>query len=120
MEVSAYAVIITANKAINMDIYPIPRSEELFSALSGSKYFTKLDMSQAYAQLELDDDSKECTTINTHRGLFQYNRLCFGISSAPAIFQRTMEGLLRGRAPVFFDDIIITGSSVEDHIAKMF
>ena len=52
-------------------------------------------MSQAYQQLQLDDESKRYTTINTHKGLFQYNRLPYGISSAPGIFQRNMENLLQ-------------------------
>ena len=70
--------------------------EELFSALSGGKYFCKLDMSQAYLQLELESDSKQYVTVSTHKGLFQYNRLPFGVSSAPSIFQRYMETLLQG------------------------
>ena len=53
--------------------------EELFSALSGGKYFCKLDMSQAYLQLELENDSKQYVTMSTHKGLFQYNRLPFGV-----------------------------------------
>ena len=53
----------------------------------------KLDFSQAYTQLELDDESKPLTTINTHKGLFAYERLCFGISAAPGIYQRTVENL---------------------------
>ena len=53
-------------------------------------------MSQAYLQLLMDDQSKELLTVNTHKGLFAYNRLSFGVSSAPGIFQRTMESLLKG------------------------
>ena len=53
-------------------------------------------MSQAYAQLPLDEESKGYTVINTHRGLFAYNRLSFGIASATGIFQRAMEGLHQG------------------------
>ena len=63
---------VTVNQAIKVDSYPLPRVEELFSALAGGKYFTKLDMSQAYLQLQLDDTSKQYVTVNTHRGLFQY------------------------------------------------
>ena len=48
--------------------------------------FPKLDMAYAYQQFLIDDDSKQYLTINTHRGLFIYNRLAFGVSSAPAIF----------------------------------
>ena len=90
--------------------------------MSGGKVFTKLDMSQAYLQLPLDDNSKELVTINTHKGLFQYNRLLFGVSAAPAVFQRCMESLLQGCAGVsiYLDDgILVTGSTMEDHLVKL-
>ena len=71
-------------------------------------------MSQAYQQL-LDDQSKQYVVINTHRGLFCYNRLPYGISSAPGIFQRTMETLLQGIANV----VVITGPIEEAHLKTL-
>ena len=87
---------ISANKVIRLESYPIPRIEELFASLSGGIKFSKLDFKSAYLQLELEENSKQYTTINTHKGLFHYNRLPFGIASAPAIFQRAIETLLQG------------------------
>ena len=69
--------------------------DDLCEKLTGGKQFSKLDLSHAYSQLPLDNKSKEYATVNTHRGLFRYNRLPYGISSAPAIFQRTMENILQ-------------------------
>ena len=108
---------LTVNRAASMDTYPIPSMHDLFSNLAGGVIFSKLDMSQAYAQLCLNDQSKQFTVINTHRGLFQYNRLSFGISSAPGIFQRAMEELLHGieGVRVYLDDILIKGSTREEH-----
>ena len=108
---------LTANKAARLDTYPIPKLEDLFSILAEGKMFTKLDMSQAYAQLSLDEKSKVYTVVNTHRGLFKYNRLCFGISSAPGIFQRAMEELLKDSEGVscYLDDILICGSTKSEH-----
>ena len=80
---------VMINSVSQVDTYPLPRVEELFSALSGGKYFSKLDMSQAYLQLELENDSKQYVTVSTHKGLFQYNRLPFGVSCAPSIFKGT-------------------------------
>ena len=68
---------LTVNRAAKLDTYPIPTLDDLFSGLAGGKVFSKLDMNQAYAQLCLDDKFKQYTVINTHRGLFQYNRLSF-------------------------------------------
>ena len=87
---------VTVNQVSKLDQYPIPKIEDLFTKLAGGKTFTKLDMSQAYQQLVLDKESRKYVVINTHRGLFRYNRLPFGVSSAPGIFQRTMENLLQG------------------------
>ncbi len=104
-----------------MDRYPIPKVNDLFSSISGGVIFSKLDLSQAYQQLELDEESKKYTVINTHRGLFRFNRLPFGISSAPGIFQHSMENLLCGipRVIVYLDDILISGVSEEDHIHNL-
>ena len=77
----------TVNQVSKLDTYPIPKTEDLLAMLGGGQRFTKLDMSQAYQQLDLDEESRKFTTINTHKGLYQYNRLLFGISSAPGIFQ---------------------------------
>lgn len=76
----------TVNAASKLDRYPIPKIEDLFAKLAGGKYFSKLDMSQAYQQVPLDEESKQYVVINTHKGLFRYNRLPFGIASAPGIF----------------------------------
>ncbi|PIK36370.1 hypothetical protein BSL78_26804 [Apostichopus japonicus] len=108
---------VTVNKASKLDQYPILRSRS-FATLAGGKTFSKLDMSQAYQQLKLDEDSKQYVVINTHKGLFQYNRLPFGISSAPGIFQRAIEGILQGipNVVVYLDDILITGATEEEHL----
>ena len=111
---------LTANRASCLEHYPLPKVD-LFTMLAGGTLFTKLDMSQAYLQLLLDDQSKELLTINTHKGLFAYNRLHFGVSSAPAIFQHMMESLLKGipNVLVYLDDILITGQSQEQHIKNL-
>ena len=64
--------------------------------LAGGKRFSKLDLRQAYHQMEVTEESKEFVTINSHKGLFQYNRLVFGISSSPVIWQRAKDQLLQG------------------------
>ena len=100
--------IVLLNQASLIDSYPLPRVvEDLFTALSGGKRFTKLDLSHAYLQLQLGEETKSLTTINTHRGLFQYNHLPFGLSSAPAVFQRTMDNLLKDfkHVTTYIDDL---------------
>ena len=104
-----------------LEKYPIPRIEELFTSLAGGKTFSKLDLSHAYLQVLLDEASRRLVTINTHKGLFEYQRLLFGVASAPSIFQRVMENLLQGipRVCVYLDDILVTGSTEEEHLANL-
>ena len=111
----------TINPVSKLDRYPLPKIEDLFATLSGGKSFTKLDLSQAYQQLTLDEASKKFVIINTPQGLFQYTRLPYGISSAPGIFQRVMENILRGipGVTVYIDDILITGPDDKRHLNSL-
>ena len=111
----------TINPRIHVQQHPIPRIEELFAKLQGGTHFSKLDMRDAYLQIELDDESKKLLVINTHKGLFQYNRLCFGPSPAPAIFQKLVDNLVAGITGVaaYLDDIIVTGRTTEDHLSNL-
>ena len=95
--------------------------EELFTKLTGRKKISKLNLSNAYQQLELDDESRELTTINTTKGLYQFTRFPYGISTAPSIFQRTMDNLLADipQTAVFLDDVLATGNSEEEHLANL-
>ena len=97
------------------------RIDDLFASLSGGKRFTKLDLSHAYQQIKLEEKSQQYVTISTHKGLFRYNRLPFGVASAPSIFQRTMDNLLQGipGVCVYIDDILISGSNDEEHLEHL-
>ncbi|KAL5506647.1 hypothetical protein EMCRGX_G008350 [Ephydatia muelleri] len=62
---------VSINQALMVDQYPLPKPSDLFAALSGGKWFTKLDLAQAYTQMELDEVSRQFVAINTHRGLYR-------------------------------------------------
>lgn len=112
---------LTASTNQQTDTYPLPRIEDLFASLSGGKSFTKLDLAHAYQQIPLDEEAKEYTTINTHKGLYRYNHLPFGVASAPSIFQRTMENILQGlpHVCIYIDDILVTGSTTDEHLHNL-
>ena len=109
---------MTVNPVLKVDQYPVPSPEDLFATLAGGKAFTKLDLSQAYQQVILEPGSRKYVTINTHKRLYQYKRLPFGIASAPAIFQQIMEKILHGipHVVIYLDDILITETSEDEHL----
>lgn len=112
---------VTVNPQIEIDRYPIPRIEELFHKLQGGTFFTKIDLTDAYLQIELAEESKKFLVINTPFGLFQFQRLPFGVASAPGIFQRFMEEVVAGvpNCAVYLDDIIVTGKTNDEHIDNL-
>ena len=99
----------------------MPKTEDLLATLNGGKRFSKLDLSHAYQQLLLSEDSKELLTVNTHKGLFQLNRLQYGVHSAAGIFQREMEKRLIGIPFIIvrMDDILVSGKSDEEHLQNL-
>ena len=112
---------VGVNQALDVDQYPLPKPHDLFVALNGGRQFSKLDLSEAYLQVPLDDDSKELLVINTHKGLFRFNRLPFGVASAPSIFQKIMDQMLTGLdgTVCYLDDIIVTGRSTHEHLTNL-
>lgn len=112
---------LTVNKNAIVDNYPIPSNEDLFATLAGGVQFSKLDLSHAYQQVLVDEQSRELLTINTHKGLFMPTRLPYGIHSAPGIFQRQLENRLKNIdfVKVRIDDILISGRSTAEHLRNL-
>lgn len=112
---------VTINPVLQAERYPLPRIEDIFANLSGGKRFSKIDLAEAYLQMEMEEESKVYLTIHTHKGLYQYNRLVFGVASAPAIWQRAMDQVLQGvpGTQCYLDDIIVTGANEEEHLENL-
>ena len=112
---------VTINPVLREDKYPLPHIEDIFAKMAGGKRFSKIDLKNAYLQMEVGEDSKKYLTIKTHKGLFKYNRLPFGIKTAPSIWQRAMEQTLQGipGREVMLDDIIVTGTSDAEHLENL-
>ena len=111
----------TVNPQLHIEQYPMQRIEDMFSTLSGGQKFTKIDLAHAYQQMSLEEESQKYLTINTTKGLFQYQRLAFGVASAPALFQAAMDQILQGIPYVlcYQDDILITGRNDDEHYANL-
>ena len=112
---------VTLNSVLHAEQYPLPLIEDLFANLAGGQRFSKIDLSQAYLQMHVDPESQELLTIVTHKGLYRYHRLPFGITSAPALFQRAMDQILSGIPGVqcYLDDLLITGPDEESHLRNL-
>ncbi|XP_055680279.1 uncharacterized protein K02A2.6-like [Lutzomyia longipalpis] len=110
----------TVNPATKTNAYPLPTVDELLAGASG-KIFSKIDLTQAYQQLLVDDKTAEILTINTHKGLFRVKRMPFGISAAPGIFQKFMETLLAGipGTQVYLDDILVVAQNEKEHSERI-
>nr|KAG5700543.1 hypothetical protein BaRGS_025255 [Batillaria attramentaria] len=105
------------NKAVKRERYQIPTLEDILHKLKGSCIFSKLDATSGFFQLPLDEESSKLTTFISPFGRYVYKRLPQGITSAPEIFQKTVEKVLRDEANTvcYFDDILVFSSSKAEH-----
>ncbi|KAK9692521.1 RNase H-like domain found in reverse transcriptase [Popillia japonica] len=111
----------TLNPNLVIDEYPLPTIDALFSSLAGGDKFTKLDLQQAYLQMEVRPEDRKYLTLSTPKGLYRSTRLMYGIASAPAIWQREFENILKDipGVSVFLDDIKITGPDDNTHFERL-
>ncbi|XP_075539783.1 uncharacterized protein LOC142574626 [Dermacentor variabilis] len=111
----------TINPSLDITHYPLPKIDDLLAALAGGLHFTKIDLNRAYQQVFMAEESKKYLTLNTQKGLFTVNRLPFGIASAPGIFQKIMDTMLKGLSGVccYLDDILVTGKTAEEHLINL-
>lgn len=106
-----------ANQAISRENHPLPTMDTLLSQLREANLFSRLDIKNAFHQLEISENSRHITTFISKKGLLRYKRLMFGLTCAPEMFQKTMEKILitcKG-VVVFIDDIVIFGKDEIEH-----
>ena len=88
-----------ANTAIQRERYPVPSTDELLHELNGNKVFSKLDLKWGFHQIPLYEDSRAVTSFLTHRGIFQYKHLMFGVhlhQSSISVSSVTSYGHVKG------------------------
>ena len=111
------------NEVTTKDAYPLPRIDHCLDCLSGAKLFSTLDLQSGYWQLEVKEEDKPKTAFITRSGLWEYNCLPFGLSGAPATFERCMELVLKGlqwkSLLIYLDDIILFSTTVDEHLIKL-
>ena len=108
------------NDVTNKDASPLPLQIEFIDRLAGNQYFTTLDLKSGYWQIPVDSRDRPKTAVITHRGLFQFKRMPFGLCNAPATFQRCMQQvlgkLMYNGVVCYLDDILIYSRDLSSHL----
>ena len=105
---------VTVNPVMKVRQFPVPTDEDLFGTLTGGPVSPNCTCLGHISKFFFTTDY---VTMNTHKGLYQYNCLPFGVTSAPALFQEIMEKILQGLPHVVvYIDLLITGQDEQDHL----
>ena len=105
------------------DSFPLPNINDCLTTLSGSWFFSTLDLTSGYYQVELAEEDKRKTAFITKYGLFEHNRLPMGLCNSPATFQRAIQLVLRGltwkEVLAYLDDVNVLGKDFMDHLNNL-
>ena len=111
------------NAKVKRDTYPLPRIDESLDVLGGATYFSTIDLASGYNQVEVAPSDRHRTVFTTPFGLFEYNRMPFGLGGAPATFQRVMQTIFRKELLdiliVYLDDIIVFSQDISTHLQRL-
>ncbi|UYV66601.1 hypothetical protein LAZ67_4002266 [Cordylochernes scorpioides] len=111
------------NDIIKRDSEPIPRIDSILDKLSEANIFTTLDLLSGYHHLDIHPDDKEYTAFTTTHGLYEFNKLSFGLKNSPSQFQRVLRQILNKYDVNFcmnyFDDFIIFSNNFQEHLTHL-
>jgi hypothetical protein len=111
------------NQITVKDSYALPRIDDALASLSGNKFFSSLDVFAGYWQIPMNEADKDKTAFITDSGLYRFNVMAFGLTNAPATFQRYMDAVLSGLKwnilLVYIDDILCYSKTFEDHLRDL-
>ena len=115
------------NSVTKADTFPLPCIDDLLDQLGGMRYFSTLDLASGFWQIQVEPTSREKTAFVTPHGLYEFLVMLFGLTNAPAVFQRLIQKVLAGLNPrdgkdfvaAYLDDILIFSHTLEDHLAHL-
>ena len=111
------------NAITERDSFPLPRIDDTFDCLGGAKFFSTLDLASGYWQIEMDPVDKQKTAFSTPCGHYEFNRKPFGLSNAPATFQRLMQLVLQDltweQALPYLDDVTVLSGSFDAQLVQL-
>ena len=109
------------------DSFPLPKFEDLIDQLGSCRYFLTIDLASGFWQIRIHPASQEKTAFTTQRGLFEFRVMPFGLTKAPAVFQRLMEQIVVPVNPsagpdfvsIYLDDILVFFHTLEEHMVHL-
>jgi deoxyuridine 5'-triphosphate nucleotidohydrolase len=108
------------NAITRKDAYPLPRIDEMMDSLGSAHWFSSMDLTSGYWQIEMEENSKAKTAFTSREGLFEFNVMPFGLCNAPATFQRAMDTVLGDYnwkfANVYIDDLNVFSKDFTEHL----
>ena len=111
------------NSKTRKDAFPLPRIEESLDALTGARWFSTMDLASGYNQVPVAEKDRHKTAFCTPFGLFEWNRMPFGLCNAPSTFQRLMQRIFgdqQGQSLLLYiDDIVVFSSTVQQHLQRL-
>ena len=111
------------NSATLKDAYHLTRISDSLDALSGSKWFSTLDLTSGYHQVMLDEDAKLKSAFTVPGGLYQWKVVPFGLCNAPSLFERLMEKIFTGLhwkiLLIYLNDIVVYGKTFEEELSRL-
>lgn len=111
------------NSKTRRDAYPLPRIEESLDALSGARWFSTLDLASGYKQVPVAEVDKAKTVFCTPFGLFEFNRMPFGLCNAPGTFQRLMERIFGDQryqsVLLYLDNVIVFSTTMQQYLERL-
>lgn len=109
------------NEAVLREHHPMPSVDDYLAKLGRGQLWSKLDIKEAFLQIELDEDSRDATTFITRRGLYRFKRLPFGLVTAPELFQKAMDETLSGCEGTvwYLDDVLVEGRDLQEHDQRL-
>ena len=115
------------NSVTKPDSFPLPRIEDLLDQLGSSKYFSTIDLASGFWQIKMHPMAQEKTAFVTHQGLYEFCVMLFGLTNAPAVFQRLMQQVVSPLNPasgtdfvsVYLDDVLVFSRTLEEHMTHL-
>ncbi len=111
------------NQVLKDDKFPMGRLDDLFDSLYGAEYFSKLDIQAGFYNFQIHPDDREKTAFIVHDGLYEFNRVPFGLRTSPAVFNRMMRKifgkLIYDKCFIYVDDLLVFGKTFEDHLVSL-